>query len=233
MTPTEFSQQFETFRQQSIADGRFSVVQPCRPILDDDKPSHDEKDFDFGYWAHCSWAARKIALAGPDDSKNDLSHIDFGSYAYFAGIVSAFTREFIYCDIRGIPNAFPDLVSRREDLANISFDDDSIDSVSCLHVIEHVGLGRYGDTLDAQGDRKAAAELCRILAPGGQLLLVTPMNENPRVTFNSDRYYSLAMVKEMLPSLNLAELKIIYNGRLGDELPPKGENYTACMALTK
>ena len=42
------------------------------------------------------------------------------------------------------------------------FGDRSVPSLSCLHVVEHVGLGRYGDPLDPQGSIKAMRELQRV-----------------------------------------------------------------------
>ena len=227
MTREEFSKQFETFQQQSAADGRFTNVEPSHPILDDDKPSHDEKDFSFDYAVHTGWAARALARFMPD------VHADFGSYIYFATLCSAFIPLIWFCDIRGAGLPLSGFHARKEDLTKINFEDNSLDSISSLHVLEHIGLGRYGDTLDAQGDRKAAAELCRVLAPGGQLILVTPMNEVPRITFNSDRYYHLAMVREMFAPLNLAEFQLIHGGRITDQLPPKGEHYTGLMVWTK
>ena len=53
---------------------------------------------------------------------------------------------------------------------------------------EHIGLGRYGDPLDPLGTRKAAAELQRVLAPGGQLLFSLPVGR-PRVEFNAHRVH--------------------------------------------
>jgi len=44
-----------------------------------------------------------------------------------------------------------------------------------MNVVEHVGLGRYGEPLDPEGDIKAMRELRRVLAPGGSLLFVVPV----------------------------------------------------------
>ncbi len=53
---------------------------------------------------------------------------------------------------------------------------ESIDRIdSCMHTIEHIGLGRYGDPLDAVGDQTALSELQRVVAPGGSLLIVVPV----------------------------------------------------------
>src|SRR2546430_12288402 len=47
------------------------------------------------------------------------------------------------------------------------FGDLELSSVSCLHVAEHIGLGRYGDAIDPLGTRKAIGELARVLAVDG------------------------------------------------------------------
>jgi hypothetical protein len=41
-----------------------------------------------------------------------------------------------------------------------------------MHVVEHIGLGRYGEPMDEQGDLKAIEELKRVLAPGGICFLL-------------------------------------------------------------
>jgi len=241
MTIEQFNQQWEAFKYQSVADGRFTPSPgDWNQIFDDDRPSHDEKDFSFDYWVHCSWAARKVAeFAGrsrPSVShmRTAFHHYDFGSYAYFAGIVSAFVPDLTFVDIRGLPGTFGNMHNLRGDLTAIPLPDGSVESVSSLHVLEHVGLGRYGDKIDASGDLKAAAELTRILAPGGQLIMVLPMNENPRVTFNSDRYFSLEMVRQMFSSLKLSESQFIAAGSLRDSIPTtRGEHYTGCFVFTK
>ena len=71
-----------------------------------------------------------------------------------------------------------------------------------MHTIEHIGLGRYGDPLDVQGDRRALAELQRVVAPGGSLLVVVPIGE-PRIQFNAHRIYDPAMIESGLPELKL------------------------------
>jgi SAM-dependent methyltransferase len=103
------------------------------------------------------------------------------------------------------------------DLLALSFRDDSILSLSCMHVIEHVGLGRYGDTLDPMGDARAAAELKRVLAPGGHLLFVTPVGR-PEIHFNAHRIYSFEAVMALFEGLELAEFALITDKRDGAAL---------------
>lgn len=71
-----------------------------------------------------------------------------------------------------------------------------------MHTIEHIGLGRYGDPIDPNGDRRALSELQRVVAEGGSLLIVVPIGK-PRIQYNSHRIYDPEMIKEMLPDLQL------------------------------
>ena len=82
--------------------------------------------------------------------------MSFGDSLYFVGIASAFT-SMTFCDIRKSGLPFRDIEEDRADLTNLPPSwTGTLQSISCMHVLEHIGLGRYGDTLDASGDRKAA-----------------------------------------------------------------------------
>jgi len=48
-------------------------------------------------------------------------------------------------------------------------------------VIEQIGLGRYGDPVDFAGMQKAAAELSRVVAPGGVLLVAFPTGARTQI----------------------------------------------------
>lgn len=63
------------------------------------------------------------------------------------------------------------------------------DLVTCLSTIEHIGLGRYGDPIDPWGDIKMAANLKRLLTPGGIMLISFPVGRGT-VVFNQHRIYS-------------------------------------------
>ena len=94
------------------------------------------------------------------------------------------------------------------DLLALPFEDCSIPSLSCMHVVEHVGLGRYGDPLDPDGDLKAIAELKRVLSVGGTLLFVVPVGK-PKIMFNAHRIYSFEQVVESFREFTLEEFALI------------------------
>jgi hypothetical protein len=78
-----------------------------------------------------------------------------------------------------------------------------------MHVVEHIGLGRYGDTLDPQGDLKAIAELKRVLAVGGHLLFVVPIGFRPRIMFNAHRIYTYDQILSYFSDLELMQFALI------------------------
>lgn len=158
--------------------------------------------FDRHYVYFTAWAARKVADLKPE------RHIDISSSLYFSGIVSAFVPVDFY-DYRPADLVLPNFSSQAADLTALPFPDNSITSLSCLHVIEHIGLGRYGDPIDPEGDQKAGRELTRVLAPGGSLLFATPVGATARIEYNAHRIYSYEAVLALFPSLTLEEFTLI------------------------
>jgi hypothetical protein len=82
------------------------------------------------------------------------------------------------------------------------FKNDSVVSLSCLHVAEHIGLGRYGDPLDPLGTKKACKELARILAPAGNLYFSLPVGK-PKLCFNAHRIHSPKQIIEYFSGLEI------------------------------
>lgn len=77
-----------------------------------------------------------------------------------------------------------------------------------MHVVEHIGLGRYGDPLDPEGDIKAMRELRRVLLPGGHLIFVVPVGQ-PMIAFNAHRIYGYDQIIECFRGLELEEFALI------------------------
>jgi SAM-dependent methyltransferase len=77
-----------------------------------------------------------------------------------------------------------------------------------MHTVEHVGLGRYGDPIDYDGDLKAIGELKRVVRPGGSLLFVTPIGRS-RIQFNAHRIYSYSQILEAFAGFELREFSLV------------------------
>jgi SAM-dependent methyltransferase len=181
--------------------------------------------FDAHYFHQDVWAARRIADFRPP------RHVDVGSRVDLVGFLTAICPV-MFVDIRPLEAHIPDLESVAGSLLDMPFEDRSLPSVSCLHVAEHIGLGRYGDPLDPNGSRKAAAELQRVLAPGGQLLFSGPVGA-PRVCFNAHRVHDPIDVLSWFDELELESFAGVRDdGRFIEQLQPAelaGQRYACGM----
>ena len=165
--------------------------------------------FDRHYVYHTSWAVRKVKEFNPQ------KHVDISSTLYFCGTLSAYMPVEFY-DYRPAELKLSNLQSRHADLTKLPFENNSIHSLSCMHTIEHIGLGRYGDPINPTGDIQACFELSRVLQPEGQLIFVTPIGK-PKIEFNAHRIYSYEQVLKLFPNLQLKEFSII------TDLPEQGD----------
>lgn len=157
--------------------------------------------FDRHYIFHTAWAARVVQKIAPE------IHTDISSSLYFSTIVSAFVPINFY-DYRPAKINIPGFNSFAGNLMQLPFEDRSIKSLSCLHTIEHIGLGRYGDPLDYDGDLKAIKELIRVLADNGDLIIVVPIGK-ARIQYNAHRIYSYDQIVTYFKELTLLEFSLL------------------------
>lgn len=118
-------------------------------------------------------------------------HVDVGSRLDgFIGSMSVF-REVEVIDIRPAPAKIPGVRFQQLDLMAELPDAwvQSTDSLSCLHTIEHFGLGRYGDVIDPTGHLKGLDQLKKMVSPGGLFYLSTPIGRQ-RIEFNAHRIFA-------------------------------------------
>ncbi len=194
-----FRNSFKEFQALSKINNRFDINWKDRwPCLYDNT---DNTVFDFWYINHVAWAARIVAKIKPE------VHIDISSSLYFCGVVSAFLPVKFY-DYRPAKLNLSNLDTEPADLTKLPFENNSIKSLSCMHVVEHVGLGRYGDPIDPDGDLKAINELKRVLVKGGSLLFVVPIGR-PRIQFNAHRIYSYDQITDYFSGFKLKEFALI------------------------
>lgn len=158
--------------------------------------------FDFHYVYHTAWAARVLAEIMPKQ------HVDISSHIPFNAIVSAFIPIKFY-DYNPVNLMLSNLESMQVDLLSLDFNDSSIESLSCMHVIEHIGLGRYGDPINPDGDLIAIKELKRVLAVDGNLLFVVPISGTPKIQFNAQRIYSYEQIINYFKEFVLIEFALI------------------------
>jgi hypothetical protein len=152
----------------------------------------DETSGSLGaYFLQDQLVARWIHHAAP------VRHVDVGSRLDgFIGNVSVF-REVEVIDIRPQPGPVSNVRFHQLDLMKPLSSDwvESTDSLSCLHTIEHFGLGRYGDTIDPDGHLKGLSQLKKMVAPGGLIYLSTPIGPQ-RIEYNAHRVFSAVTLRD-------------------------------------
>jgi SAM-dependent methyltransferase len=202
-----FLRERRTYEQ--LSGQRLAVTDDYPQLLDRTQAS----PFDPHYTYQDAWAAREIHCRSP------ARHVDVGSRITFVVGLTAF-MPVTFIDVRPLDAAMPNLEPRTGSVLDLPFEDRSVESLSCLHVAEHIGLGRYGDPLDPAGTRKAALELQRVLAPGGHLYFAVPVGA-PRTQFNAHRVLDPLEVPRMFPELTLGAFSgVDDDGRWHPELEP-------------
>jgi hypothetical protein len=148
------------------------------------------------------WVSRRL------HSLNVQEHVDVGSRVDgFVAHVLTFAAV-KYVDVRALSATVPDLQFIKASITQLPFEDNSIKSLSCLHVLEHIGLGRYGDPIDFEGHIKGIKELIRVLAHDGTLYLSVPVGRQ-RVVFDAHRIFETRTITEIIKPARIAEFHLI------------------------
>lgn len=171
-------------RQIALHDPSFVVgkLYPC--LTDRDAPNGST---DNVYFHQDLLVARRV------HANNPAVHVDVGSRVDgFVAHVAAF-RAIRVIDVRQMTTVIPNVDFVRMDLmAEIpSHMKECCDSLSCLHALEHFGLGRYGDPVRWNGHLLGLANLARLLKPKGRLYFSVPIGPL-RIEFNAHRVFSLS-----------------------------------------
>lgn len=178
-------------------------LQPClndRTLLTPIEPTYFYQD---------TWAARKIFELKPK------IHFDVGSSVKTIGILSQFV-PITMIDIRSLPVTLPNLSFIKGSILSMPFDDNSISSISSLCVVEHIGLGRYGDSIDNFGSEKAIGELKRVVKLGGVIFFSVPIDCKNTVYFNAHRAFTRMYILNLFDGFDLVEEKYQYGYELVD-----------------
>lgn len=128
-------------------------------------------------------------------------HVDIGSRVDgFVAHVASY-RPIEVLDIRPLDDDVQNIHFRRADLMSPPPDMHAYcDSLSCLHAIEHFGLGRYGDPIDYEGHVKGLHSLHTLLQAGGTLYLSSPIGPQ-RIEFNAHRVFAIDYLLSLFEGL--------------------------------
>ena len=202
--PSFFAAWIRYRRMAGGGNARFTNLWPCLM----DRVSYTP--FDPHYYYQAAWLARSLAQANPP------LHVDVGSDIGMLGVLSAYV-PLLFVDYRPLRVHHDGITPIAGDVTRLPFADGSVASLSCLHVIEHIGLGRYGDPIDPMGYLAGLNELQRVLARGGRLYLSTPVGRE-RVCFNAHRVFATQTILNALRSLKIVRFGLVDDqGRFADD----------------
>jgi len=166
----------------------FGNSYPC--LFDEDEQGGNAS----GHYFHQDLLiAQKIFIANPQ------KHVDVGSRIDgFVSHIASF-REIEVFDIRDIKTKVDNIKFSRIDLMSELADNliNYSDSISCLHTLEHFGLGRYGDIINVNGYIKGFNNLSKILKKGGKFYFSVPIGPQ-RIEFNAHRVFSVSYLLEFI-----------------------------------
>jgi hypothetical protein len=199
----DFEKFSKSIRQSSVVINEFTLLGKenlktnDRWKLDFSNPHFDDKEDQSGkangqYFFQDLIVARKIFERSPD------KHVDVGSRVDgFVAHVAVFRKVEVF-DIRPLTSSDPNILFRKADISKL----DPIffnycTSLSCLHALEHFGLGRYSDEVDLEGYVKGLQGLFNMLLPGGILYLSVPIGKQ-RIEFNAHRIFSMKTILELI-----------------------------------
>jgi hypothetical protein len=192
-----------TYSKARLPQDAFKItLQNLHPCLDDRYDSAGSTSGD--YFHQDLWVARQIFAANPRE------HWDIGSR--IDGFISHLLtfRAVNVIDIRPLESKVSGLTFHQGNITALTLPDQAIESLSCLHTMEHIGLGRYGDPIDPLGCFKGMIELQRVLKPGGKLYFSVPIGRE-RVEFNAHRIFDPLTILSAFSALKLVDF-VAVNG---------------------
>lgn len=157
--------------------------------------------FDAQYFHQQLWCFENVLKHKPK------KHIDISSTHEMSGYISKITKA-VFIDYRPIETNLDNLEIKRGDILNLGIKANSVESLSCLNVVEHIGLGRYGDPIDPDGTEKACEQLAKVLAKDGNLYFSIPIGKE-RICFNAHRILSPNTILKHFEKLKLVSFGVV------------------------
>ena len=177
-----FIKNYLAFHKQIKLNNNFEIkkIYPC---LDDRFDTAGR--IPLHYFHQDLYVANKIFKDNPN------KHVDIGSRVDgFVAHVASFRVVEVF-DIRKLDDKIKNVKFIQADLMSKDFNfQEYTDSASCLHAIEHFGLGRYGDNVEVNGYLKGLENIYKLLNKDGKFYFSTPIGSQ-RVEFDAHRVFSL------------------------------------------
>ena len=170
---------------------------------------HDKFDESGATRSEYFW--QDLLIAQDIFSDNPQKHLDIGSRIDgFVSNVASFMNLEVF-DIRPLDVKIPNVTFTQIDL--MSCDEISkffqlYSSVSCLHTLEHFGLGRYGDLIDMTGYSKGFKNISSLVKTDGILYFSTPIGKEI-IEFNANRIFDPNTILDLAKDNGFEVIKML------------------------
>ena len=185
----QLKKDLKKFKSQRQKEDEFFPITKLYPCFFDKKASSGNA-YDGYFWQDL-YVAQRIYENKP------VRHLDIGSRVDgFVAHIASF-REIEVIDVRPLESNVPNITFTQMDLIDSDkVKDEYVDSISCLHALEHFGLGRYGDSICYNGYLIGFENITRTLKSNGRLYLSVPIGIQ-RIEFHAHRVFSLSYLLKM------------------------------------
>jgi len=172
---------YRKFLEQLNSSEKFKIK--INPMLLD---RNEQSGISSGHYFH-----QDLFVASLIFKNNPEKHVDIGSRIDgFVAHVASYRKIEIF-DIRELSSKNESIIFKQADFTDLDKEYyEYTDSISCLHAIEHFGLGRYGDSIDINGHIKGLNAIHKMLRKKGKFYFSVPIGPL-RIEFNAHRVFSL------------------------------------------
>lgn len=181
---------FSFYSQKNTSSSDFdkTILFPC--LSDRFEESGSAK----GHYFH-----QDLLVANRVFENNPNRHVDIGSRIDgFVAHVASY-RSIDVFDIRKLEVAHKNINFVQCDLMK-ALDSSLVaycDSLSCLHALEHFGLGRYGDPINFDGHLIGLRNMTKVLSKNGTFYFSVPIGQQ-RIEYNAHRVFSVSYLLKIL-----------------------------------
>ena len=197
----QFIKDYKNLKKE-IINSEFEIY-PTHPYLFD----QNSKNLKLEYFHLQDLWAFKIIL-----KEKILKLVDIGSNLSFITFVSTLAK--IECvDIRHHEINLDNVEFKIGDINKLPFQDQSVKNLSSLSVIEHIGLGRYGDLIDILGMEKSVQEFERVIKKDGNLIVSFPVGKENIIEFNAHRICNLEFIKKLFNNFTLMNESFVFESK--------------------
>jgi len=220
----KFLRDLRVYRKQE-AQVREKLRLRLYPCLEDVAPAQTMLGY---YFYQDYWAARQIFRERPPWV------VDIGSTVLLVGILS----QYVPCtpvDVRPIEARLEGLRAIAGTAINPPFSDGEVPCLTTMCVLEHIGLGRYGDPISAVGAETAVKEIARVISPGGIVVYSVPVGPRGTLEFNANRRFTYLEAQNFFANWEPVDSAILtpFPSAYSEELVAETTDPVACFCLRK